>query len=121
MNVKRRMVNSVAVMTLTGDLDAQASDVMHADVLPVMSAHTEVLLDLSKIQRLSSAGIRALLLVYRQGRCLDSAVALVGLPAELHNALSASGFLGFFRVADSVTDGIALLVGESEQGEHVHA
>jgi anti-sigma B factor antagonist len=121
MNVKKQMVDSVAVITLTGDLDAQASDVMYADVLSVMPAHMEVLLDLSKIRRLSSAGIRALLLVYRQGRSLDSAVALVGLPAELRSALSASGFLGFFRVADSVSDGIALLVGESERAEHVHA
>jgi anti-sigma B factor antagonist len=121
MNVKIRMVGSVAVITLTGDLDEQASDVMHADVLSVMPAHTEVLLDLSKIRRLSSAGIRALLMVYRQGRSLDSAVALVGLPPELRNALSASGFLSFFRVADSVTDGIALLAGESELEEPIHA
>jgi anti-sigma B factor antagonist len=121
MKVTKRMVNSVAVITLTGDLDEQAYDVMHADVLSVMPAHTEVLLDLSKIRRLSSSGIRALLLVYRQGKALDSAVALVGLPAELRNALSASGFLGFFRVADSVSDGIALLTGESEQGELLHA
>jgi anti-sigma B factor antagonist len=121
MNVEKRMVDSVMVITLTGDLDAQASDVMHADVLSVMPSHTEVLLDLSQIRRLSSAGIRALLLVYRQGRSLDSAIALVGLPAELRNALSASGFLGFFKVADSVSDGIALLVSESEQEEHVHA
>ena len=48
-------------------------------------------------------------------------MALVGLPPELRNALSASGFLSFFRVADSVTDGIALLAGESELEEPIHA
>jgi anti-sigma B factor antagonist len=121
MNVTKRMVDSVAVITLTGDLDAEASGAMHADVLSVMPEHTEVLLDLSEVRSMSSAAIRALLLVYRHGQCLDSAVALVGLPAEVRAALSASGFLGFFRVADSVRDGIALLAGESGQGVPLYA
>lgn len=121
MNVKKRVIGSMVIITLIGDLDARAADVMDAEVLSVMPQHAELLLDLSKVGRLSRSGIRALLMVYRQGQCLNSSVALVGLPAEVRAALSASGFLGFFQVADSVNDGIALLAGESERGECVHA
>ncbi len=109
MNVKKSVLGSVAVITLTGDLDAHAAALVHHEVLSIMPAHTEVLLDLSDVGHLTSAGLRILLQLYRQGRCLDSAVALVGLSAELRNAFSASGFLGFFRVADSVPDGVDLL------------
>ncbi|MBV9161565.1 MAG: STAS domain-containing protein [Pseudonocardiales bacterium] len=110
MNVKKSVVDSVAVITLTGDLDAHSVELVGSEVLSIMPAHTEVLLDLSEVEHLTSAGLRILLLLYRQGHCLDSAVAVVGLSAELRNVLSASGFLDFFRVADSVSDGIELLV-----------
>lgn len=114
-NVKKSVVDSVAVITLTGDLDAHSAELVDSEVLSIMPAHTEVLLDLSEVECLTSAGLRILLLLYRQGRCLDSAVAVVGLSAELRNVLSASGFLDFFRVADSVSEGIELLVGDDRR------
>jgi anti-sigma B factor antagonist len=114
-------VDSVAVVTLTGDLNAHSADTVQFDVASVMPAHTEVLLDLSEVAHLTSAVLRTLLLLYRQGQCLDSAVALVGLSAELRNVLSATGFLDFFRVADSVPDGIELLTREAERKERVDA
>lgn len=115
MNVKKSVVDSVAVITLTGDLDAHSAELVGSEVLSIMPAHTEVLLDLSGVEHVTGAGLRTLLLLYRQGQCLDSAVAVVGLSAELRNVLSASGFLGFFRVADSVSDGIELLARDDRQ------
>lgn len=120
MNVKKRVVGSVAVITLTGDTEAHSADTQ-SDVHSVLSAHTKVLFDLSEVAHLTSAGLRTLLLLYRQGQCLDRAVALVGLSGELHSVLSATGFLGFFRVADSVPDGIKLLARDAGRRERVDA
>jgi anti-sigma B factor antagonist len=108
-SVEKSVVDSVAVIRMTGDLDARSADLAHAEVSSIMPAHAQVLLDLSGTKHVTGAGLRTLLLLYRQGKGLDSTVALVGLSAELRNVLFASGFLGFFRVADTVTDGIALL------------
>lgn len=114
-NVKKSVVDSVAVITLTGGLDAHSAELVGSEVLSIMPAHTEVLLDLSEVECLTSAGLRILLLLYRQGHCLGSAVAVVGLSTELRNVLSASGFLDFFRVADSVSEGIELLARDNRQ------
>ena len=47
--------------------------------------------------------------IYRQAQVLNSSVALVGLSHELRSVLAATGFLGFFVVADTVADGVEAL------------
>jgi anti-sigma B factor antagonist len=117
LTVRKSVLDSVAVITLSGDLDAHSATVVHADVMTIMPAHSEVLLDLSDVTHVTSAGLRTLLLLYRQGQCLDSAIALVGLSPDLRGVLSASGFLDFFRVVDSVADGVEVLGREAAQRE----
>lgn len=119
MNVHKSVVDSVAVITLSGDEDTGSTDLLHADVASVMPAHAEVLLDLSRVAHLSAAGVRLLLLLYRQGQCLDSAVAVVGMSHEVRAVLAASGFLGFFRTSDTVADGVALLARASGRRDRV--
>lgn len=121
MRLKRSVVGSVAVLVLTGDLDAHAAELVNDDVLPIMPEHSEVLLDLSEVAHLTSAGLRILLRLYRQGQCLDTTVALVGLSTELRQVLAAAGFLGYFTVADSVSDGVELLTGTADRRERVDA
>lgn len=118
MIVKKSVVNSIAVISLVGDLDAHSAELVHADLASIMPDHAEVLIDLSETAHPTGAGIRTLLLLYRHGKALGSSVALVGLTAELRDVLTATGFLAFFRVADSVADGIDLLI-ETNQREAV--
>lgn len=120
LTVRKSVIDSVAVITLSGDLDAHSAAVVHADVMAIMPAHSEVLLDLGDVTHVTSAGLRTLLLLYRQGQCLDSAIALVGLSPEMRGVLAASGFLGFFRVAGSVADGVEVLARDA-RGERVDA
>jgi anti-sigma B factor antagonist len=120
--VQKDVVGSVAIITLSGDLDAGAGELAGDRAPGLMPAHDRVLLDLSQVSHLTAAGLRTLLLLYRQGQCLDTSVALVGLTAELRNALAASGFLHFFQVADSVADGLELLApGAADLREPVDA
>jgi anti-sigma B factor antagonist len=70
---------------------------------------------------MTSAGLRTLLLTYRQGMARGISVALVGLSSEAFNILSATGFLGFFSVADSVSGGIDLLTRNAGRQEPVNA
>jgi anti-sigma B factor antagonist len=115
MQVRKSVVDSVAVLTLVGDLDAHSADLSSADGLWLLPSHSDVLLDLSDVQHVTSAGLRTLLLVYRQCQRLGSSVAIVGLSLELRNVLAATGFAGYFRVAESVGDGIEVLAGNGSQ------
>jgi len=107
--VNKRMVGSVAVLTLTGELDAHSAPTTQLMLSRVMPGKAPVLLDLSEIRYISSAGLRTLLLVYRRAQRIGIPIALVGLSETLRGVLSATGFLRFFRVAENITDGVTVL------------
>lgn len=120
MRITRSVLGSVAIVGLTGDLDAHAAELVDDDVLALVPQHSAVLLDLTEVAHLTSAGLRVLLRLYRQGRSLDTTMVLVGLSAELRRILSATGFLGYFVVADTVSDGIELLNAEADRKDRIH-
>jgi hypothetical protein len=59
-----------------------------------------------------------MLAIYRQAQAMDGKVCVVGLSGELHLALSATGFLRFFIVADDIDHGIVVLQ-ETLDGDRV--
>ena len=71
----------------------------------------KILLDLTSLDYMSSAGARLLLLIYRQITQNSGDVLLAGLNTEIEDMLSATGFLDYFKVATTVDDGLAMLEG----------
>lgn len=109
MEIRTSTVESITVISLTGDLDSRSAPTVQERILPSLPADEQILLDLSQVQFVSSAGLRTMLLVYRQAQCVNSSVALVGLSPDLRAVLSATGFLSFFICADDVSKGVAML------------
>ena len=98
MEIRKRVIESITVIGLMGDLDSRSAPSAQEQVLPSLPKDGRILLDLSGVSFVSSAGLRTMLLIYRQAQALNSSVALV-----------ATGFLGFFVVADNLADGLAAL------------
>ena len=116
MDISKRIIDSVTVISLVGSLDSRSAPAVQETILPSLPEDGRVLLDLGEVTFVSSAGLRTMLLIYRQAQCVDTTVALVGLSDQLREVLSATGFLGFFVVADSVDGGLAgLRVPQPEQ------
>jgi anti-sigma B factor antagonist len=109
MEIHQTVVDSVTVLSLVGDLDSRSAPAAQEQILPSLPANRQILLDLTGVPFVSSAGLRTMLLIYRQAQCLDSTVALVGLSTELMSVLAATGFLAFFVVADSIPAGVEAL------------
>jgi anti-sigma B factor antagonist len=109
MDISKRTIDSVTVCSLAGSLDSRSAPAVQESILPALPEDGRVLLDLTEVTFVSSAGLRTMLLIYRQAQCVDTTVALVGLSNQLREVLSATGFLGFFVVADSVDHGLAEL------------
>jgi anti-sigma B factor antagonist len=114
--ISKRVIGSVAVLSLTGELNSQAARQAQAGLSRQIVQQEKVLLDLTNVQCLSSAGLRTMLLIYREARGLNHSVAVLGLSVDLLNVMQATGFLDFFVVVDSVEDGIALLNAERRKG-----
>lgn len=109
MDVTSRTVGGVVVVTLEGELDGKTAPVAQQRMVELIPEHGRMLIDMSGVGYMSSAGLRMLLLVYRQALSRDGAVALVGLSDEIHDTMDATGFLDFFTVGSSIEEGVRSL------------
>lgn len=109
MQFTTQLIEGVRVVEMKGDLDSSSAEFAHEQISAAVRASPEVVVDLSAVHYISSAGLRVMLLVYREARCSGARVAVVGLSADLELLMQATGFLGYFRVAESPAAGIRLL------------
>jgi anti-sigma B factor antagonist len=101
----------VTVVELAGEFDSLTAPLSRDELVRLASTGDPVLLDLTKTTYMSSAGLRVLLLVYRQATGSGTPVALVGIPQPIHDVMAATGFIDFFSVTDTLDAGLDLMVG----------
>ncbi|MGW6501627.1 STAS domain-containing protein [Nonomuraea angiospora] len=103
----------VTVISLDGRLDSETAPQVQQDLQALFPEDgpekSMVVLDLSRTLYMSSAGLRVLLLIYRQAQHGTVRLALTGLSPEVRAIMEATGFLGFFTVVESVEQGVEAL------------
>ena len=102
MEIKIHQDGDVAVAVVSGEIDSKTAGAAQAQLLPLIEKSARTVLDLTQVTFMSSAGLRMLLLLYRQATAREGKVALVGLSDEIKDTMSMTGFLNFFRVADTL-------------------
>ena len=91
-----------ALVTITGSIDGKTAPEVQEQLRPVFEGSGNVVMDMSAVDYLSSAGLRLLLLIYRDFTARRRRVVLAGLSPEIKTVMQHTGFLGFFSVADNV-------------------
>lgn len=109
MDVTHRQQGAITVVSISGELDGKTAPLAQGQILPLIAPGGSILLDLSEVHYMSSAGLRMMLLLYRQALSQDNRVALVGLSNEIRDTMDATGFLDYFAVGESLDSGLALL------------
>lgn len=109
MQVTTHTTDGITCVSLAGDLDARSAPVAYAGIVSALPHGQPVLLNLSKVPYVSSAGLRVLLMVHRRAQKSGVHVALMGLSDHLRSALLVTGFLRLFHIAESYSDALALL------------
>lgn len=102
-------LNTIQVVTLTGDLDASTTPVVVEKVQPLTSVESLIVIDMSKVAYMSSAGLRMLLTVYRTISAKGGKVVLIGLSTELEDTMSMTGFLDFFEHYINLQEGMSAI------------
>jgi len=102
MEIKIHQDGDVAVAVVSGEIDSKTAGAAQAELLPLIEKSAKAVLDLKQVTFMSSAGLRMLLLLYRQATAHEGKVALVGLSDEIKDTMSMTGFLNFFRVAETL-------------------
>ena len=98
--------------TLTVRLDGRLDTITSPDLeqaLSDLAGVAHLVLDFAGISYISSAGLRALLMLYRQMAANDGRVALVGLPETIRDVMAVTGFLEFFDDYPTLDEGLSAM------------
>lgn len=109
MNINVEIVDGVTVITLSGALDSASAPELQNIVLPLCEPDCRIMIDMSGVNYLSSAGLRSLLTMYRRITDSDGRVVLAGLADRVKDVMDITGFLNFFTVCADRTAGFQTL------------
>lgn len=109
MQITTSQAAEVTIVALNGELDASTAPVATAALAPLAQTASRVVLDLSAVPYMSSAGLRMLLSAYRQLSARGGSIALAGVVEEIRDTMAVTGFLKFFVVHETVDDAVAAL------------
>ncbi|OGO31470.1 MAG: anti-sigma B factor antagonist [Chloroflexi bacterium RBG_16_54_11] len=106
MEVIQSIVQNVNVVRLAGDLDGNTAPGVQAQIMTLTSPNVKMILDMSGVSFMSSAGLRMLLVMYRTIMSQSGKVVLVGLSEDIRDTMLMTGFLDFFTYLETLDDGL---------------
>jgi anti-sigma B factor antagonist len=109
MNVTVNNIGDVTVTLISGELDGSTAPVAQQQVLAVARETPRIVLDLTEVPYMSSAGLRMLLSTYRQVTNNGGKIVLVGVTDEIKDTMEVTGFLKFFTLTDTVDQAVTAL------------
>jgi anti-sigma B factor antagonist len=109
MDINIRLIDAITIVSLTGDVTTNTAPIVQSKILLLATPGCKILVDLSQVAYLSSAGLRMLLSLYRQTIAQDGQLVLVGLSEEIADTMSVTGFLNFFTTCDTLATGLSKL------------
>jgi anti-sigma B factor antagonist len=107
MNVSAKKSGNIDVVEVEGSIDSKTAPDLQQSVLNIISESNTVVLDITKVSFVSSAGLRVLLMVYRQLKAKDGKVVLVGVSEEIQEVMHMTGFINFFEISPTLNEGLA--------------
>lgn len=96
----------VTILSLHGELDSQSAPEVREQLLNAVHSDSKIVLDMSNVSYMSSAGLRVLLLLYRRIRENVGQIVVTGLHDEVRDVMAITGFLDFFVTAKSRREAI---------------
>lgn len=106
MDYQVRVEQEIKVIDLAGELNSTTSSPIHKAISDELVAGESVILNMTHVSYMSSAGIRTLLLLYRSVMESGGQIVLVGLSEDLQDTLSLTGFLEFFNTQPTLDAGL---------------
>src|SRR3954454_2678467 len=109
MEITSKSVAGITVVQLAGELTALTAGDAQGKVLQLVGPGGKMILDMSGVSFMSSAGLRMLLVLYRTISGRGGKILLIGLPEDIRNTMSLTGFLDLFRHSDTLEAALAEL------------
>lgn len=110
MEIQEQLRGKVLVLEPVGRLDSLTCREFEARLLPALSGNEAVVVDCAKLEYISSAGLRVLLVAAKQNRTTGGRLALAALRDNLREVFDISGFSAIFAIHPTIEAAIASLV-----------
>lgn len=94
---------------LEGSVDGKTAPQIREELMPALQQTQKLMIDMSRVDYLSSAGLRLLLLLYREMSARKGKLVLVRVAPEIRTVMSHTGFLSFFTLVESQNEAIHAL------------
>lgn len=108
MDLHDEKVGGVTVVLVQGRVDSTTAPALGGSLTAKLEApQARVLLDLSQIAYISSAGFRVLLLAAKRAEETGSRFVLCGVSGKVRQLFDTGGFLDLFVISGSRDEGIA--------------
>lgn len=109
MNIETKIDGDDVIAAIRGEIDGKSAPQVQTELLAALQNGNRLLIDMQEVSFLSSAGLRMLLLLYRQVATRKGKVVLVGVSEEIRDTMAMTGFINFFTLAANREAGIAAL------------
>lgn len=101
MKISKEHTANVAIFSLQGRLDSNTSPDVEKEILETIAqGATDIILDFSMLDYISSAGIRVLVHCHKELEKKEGHIFLASVPKPIENVLYITGFLPYFKVFD---------------------
>jgi anti-sigma B factor antagonist len=108
-NINVENKGQITIIAMAGELDSISSPEAQEQIFPLIQHGCKILLDMTDVTYMSSAGLRTLLLMYRQIQDHVGDVVITGLGDEVRDVMAITGFLDFFHTVNSRHEGLQQL------------
>lgn len=115
MQLHVKNIDQVTIIDIVGEINWKTSQDIQEQVDAQIHEGVKIILDLSRVEFMSSAGFRLLLSMYREIEAQHGRLALVKLSEQLQELMAITGFLKYFPILPSVEDGVKTLQQENTE------
>jgi len=109
MQIETSAAGDIGIAAISGEIDSKTVPQAQGELFSLIERHNRLIIEMSGVTFLSSAGLRILLLLYRHAAAKNGKVVLVGLSNEIKDTMSMTGFLNFFVITDTLDAGLQAL------------
>jgi anti-sigma B factor antagonist len=109
MEINLKTVEGITIVEIDSDIDEKTAPQIQEQVSPLIQLDCKIILNMTKVYYMSSAGLRLIMTIYRQVSDNNGQILLVGLSTSIKMTMSTTGFLRFLAVYDTVEAGLAAL------------
>ncbi len=109
MEIEQSVVGPVTRIAPVGRIDSYSARDFESHIMAVIGNGAAVVVDLDRLDYISSAGLRVLLLATKQARAQNARLALAAMQKSVREVFDISGFSSIFEIHGSAEEAIAAL------------